>query len=97
MPRVDAFTVQGLELWFNSDDHLPRHFHAEKAGHWEVRVFFLRVPAEMFEVVWPKFGSAGPGKRELRSLGDLAEAHRVALLDEWRRKVMVKDPGPEAL
>ncbi len=49
----------------------------------------------MFQIVWPKFGGGGPGKRELRSLGDLAEAQRVALLDEWSRKVMVKDPGPE--
>jgi len=52
VPRVDAFTALGLELWFNSDDHLPPHFHAENAGKWHVRVFFLRIPSEMFKVAW---------------------------------------------
>ncbi len=31
MGRVDAFSVAGLELWFNSSDHLPPHFHARRA------------------------------------------------------------------
>lgn len=93
MPRVDAFLVSGLELWFNSDDHLPPHFHAEKPGRWEVRVLFLRDPAEMFDIVWPKFGSGKPSRRDLRELGKLAEERRLALLDEWHAKVNVKAPG----
>ena len=36
MGRVDAFAVPGVELWFNSSDHLPPHFHASQVGEWEV-------------------------------------------------------------
>jgi len=96
VPRVDCFTVTGLELWFNSDDHRPPHFHAEKPGHWQIRVCFLRDAAEMFETVWPKFGSGGPSKAELRLLGKQVEEHRHELLGEWERKVIVNGPGPEA-
>jgi hypothetical protein len=95
VPRVDAFTVPGLELWFNSDDHRPPHFHAEKPGAWEVRVFFMRDGSEMFEIVWPKFGSGKPSKGDLRAIERLSEEHRLALLDEWDTKVNVKAPGPE--
>lgn len=95
MPRVDAFAVPGLELWFNSDDHLPQHFHAEKPGAWEVRVFFMRDPSDMFETVWPKFGSGKPSKGDLRALGKLVEEHRLALHTEWDTKVNVTAPGPE--
>lgn len=52
MPEVVSLVLHGLDLWFNSDDHLPPHFHAEKPGEWEVRVYFLRAAAEMFELSW---------------------------------------------
>jgi hypothetical protein len=35
-----------------SNDHEPPHFHARRAGEWEVKVHFLLEPAEMIEVVW---------------------------------------------
>jgi hypothetical protein len=38
VPRLDAFSVAGLELFFNSLDHLPPHFHARRPGEWEIRV-----------------------------------------------------------
>jgi hypothetical protein len=94
VPRLDAFTAPGLELWFNSDDHLPPHFHAENAGKWEVRVFFMRIPSEMFNVAWTTIRGR-PKKRDLKALGRLTEEHRLALLDEWHAKVNVKAPGPE--
>ena len=28
---------EGLELFFNSSDHLEPHFHAERAGEWDPR------------------------------------------------------------
>lgn len=41
MARVRAFEIDGLVLWFFSYDHDPPHFHAKRAGEWEVRVYFL--------------------------------------------------------
>src|ERR1017187_7070431 len=39
--RVEAFALDGLELWFNSSDHLPEHVHVKRRGQWEIRVYFL--------------------------------------------------------
>ncbi|MEO7033126.1 MAG: DUF4160 domain-containing protein [Gemmatimonadaceae bacterium] len=91
MPRLDAFRIAGIELWFNSADHKPPHFHAEKTGVWEVRVYFLRDGTEMVELVWGGQPRAG----DLKKLRALAEEHRPELLLEWEQKVVVSDPGAE--
>jgi hypothetical protein len=88
--RVDAFRIDGLDLWFNSADHKPPHFHAEKVGVGEVRIYFLRDPGQMVERKW----GYGLGKTDLKKLLILAEGHRSELLKEWEHKVFVKDPGP---
>ncbi len=92
MPKVVSLARHGLDLWFNSDDHLPPHFHAEKPGDWEVRVYFLRAAAEMFEPSW-SMATGRPNKSDLKALARAVEANREALLTEWEAKVSVKAPG----
>ena len=91
MPKLDAIRISGLDLWFNSSDHRPPHFHAERAGVWEVRVFFLRQPGEIIEKKW----GAGPKKGELKELIARAAMKRAELLAEWERKVCVSAPGQD--
>lgn len=91
MPKVDAFSVAGLVLRFYSNDHMPPHFHAEKRGHWEVRVRFLLDPSEMIEVLTRQ----KPKASELKRLKRLAVQHRVALMTEWQAKVSVTEPGAD--
>jgi hypothetical protein len=91
VPKVDAFSVDGLVLRFFSHGHMPPHFHAEKPGQWEVRVRFRLGPGEMIEVLSKK----KPRASELKELKRLAEDHRVALMDEWDTKVSVDEPGAE--
>jgi hypothetical protein len=91
VPKVDAFSVHGLVLRFFSHDHMPPHFHAEKPSQWEVRVRFRLAPSEMIEVLSKK----QPRPSELKELTKLAEAHRVALMDEWDAKVSVNEPGAD--
>ena len=91
MGKVDCISLSGLSLWFNSNDHRPPHFHAEKADRWEVTVRFLRAAREMITVEWGN----GPSGRQRKALVRLAEAHRFELLEEWERKVTDRDPGPE--
>jgi uncharacterized protein DUF4160 len=91
MPKLDAFRIPGLDLWFNSADHKPPHFHAERSGAWEVRIYFLRYPREMVETKWGK-----PKKGELKQLLMLAEVHRAELFAEWERKVCIRAPGQES-
>jgi hypothetical protein len=91
MPKVEAFRVDGLDLWFNSSDHRPPHFHVELPAVWELRIFFLRDPSAMVEKKW-----GGDARRaELKKLLALAEAHRAELMAEWQRRVSVKVSGPE--
>lgn len=94
MGRVTSFALAGLELWFNSDDHMPPHFHAERPGEWEVRVYFLRDRADMSETRWTT-RPGRPSQGDLRRLAGLAEANRAALVTEWEQKVNVKTPGGE--
>ena len=92
MGKVTSFALAGLELWFNSNDHLPPHFHAEKSGEWEVRVHFLRDRTDMFETKWTK-RPGRPSQADLRQFGGLVEGSRAALLADWERKVNVKTRG----
>lgn len=91
VPKVDTFSVAGLVLRFYSNDHTPPHFHAEKLGHWEVRLLFRRDPTQMIEFVTKK----KPRPAELKELKRLAELHRIALLVEWEAKVSITTPGAD--
>jgi hypothetical protein len=33
--KVDCFEIPGRKVWFNSNDHLPPHFHVENEDDWE--------------------------------------------------------------
>lgn len=88
MGRVDAVSIAGLELWFNSSDHLPPHFHARKAGEWELRVFFLLCTETHLEasVKWMD-RKRGMSRKHLDALKEGALRCRVELLEEWEAKV----------
>ena len=80
-----------LNAWFRSNDHLPPHFHLEKAGLWEIRVFFRRSANTMIELVWGN----GPRGKEQRAIVMDVEANRENLEKEWSQKVCVTEPGAE--
>lgn len=92
VPRVVCVSVNGLDLWFNSNDHLPPHFHAERLGCWEIKVHFMRAASEMVEIVYTAYARR-PSKSELKELLKQSERSRVALLKEFEAKVNVKGPG----
>lgn len=82
-----GFEIHGVECWFWSNDHSPPHFHAKKAGEWELVVRFADDEEEMFEQVW---GDA-PASRILRELRKAVRANRGNLLEEWESKVQHND------
>lgn len=90
MGKVTVIFIAGLELWFNSSDHLPPHLHATKAGHWEIRVYLLTTTerALAFDLKWPKKAGAGPSAAIQRTLRKAIAANRTALLLEWEQKVV---------
>jgi hypothetical protein len=85
MPRVQAFEIDGLDLWFPSNDHEPSHFHAKRSGEWEVRVHFLMNDREMIEVKWLKSSKMRVSKQDKQEIIELVNAHRHQLLQEWER------------
>ena len=88
MGKLNCFQMAGVELWFNSSDHEPPHFHARKPDKWEIRVFFTECTRSnlVFNVKFPPSGS-GPSGRECRELLNLVLQHRDALYTEWEVKV----------
>jgi len=81
-----------LDLWFNSEDHLPYHFHAKKPGWWEIRVPFLECTDSnlAFELKWLKKGR-GPIGNEKKKILEAVLTHRPELLAEWDAKVERKE------
>lgn len=82
MATVEAFEIEGLKIWFWSNDHEPPHFHAKRSGEWEVKVSFLLPAEEMIELVWAEKKPTG---KALKRLTVLAEEHRAALLAQWEQ------------
>ncbi len=79
MALVTAFQIDGLKIWFWSNDHEPPHFHVMRRANWEVKVSFMLDPAKMIEIQW-----GSPSQSELKALIRLAEKHRLDLLEQWR-------------
>ena len=86
--KVESFSYSGLDLWFNSSDHLPQHLHVRKPDAWEIRVYFLLCEQGWleFDVKWPP-NPRGPTAREQKRLLELILDHRAGLLKEWETKV----------
>ena len=80
MALVAKFRIEGVRLWFYSNDHEPPHFHAKRAGQWEIRVHFLLPREEMLEIKWETRPVSAKVRRQLCRL---AENHREALLGQW--------------
>ncbi len=86
MGKVEAVVLKGLDLWFNSSDHLPPHLHARRRGEWEIRVYFLLcTDGELvFDCKWAK---KAPSANVIDRIRKAVVEHRVELLREWEQKV----------
>lgn len=85
MGKVDCIQVAGLSLWFNSNDHLPPHFHVNKTDDWEMRIYFLGCSDGFldFDIKWGN----GPSAKVQRELLTMVLVKRAALFLEWEQKV----------
>jgi hypothetical protein len=83
--KVACIQVEGLTLWFNSNDHLPPHFHVNKTGEWEIRIYFLRCSEDLldYDIKW----GDGPSGRLKKDLLMMVLRNRTALFAEWEQKV----------
>ena len=81
MANVKAFHVPGLKMWFYSGDHQPPHFHAQRPGHWDARVFILEDDERMIQVIRPPNGRIHAKDRRAIVAG--VKHHRIGLMEEW--------------
>jgi len=97
VPKLEAFKIEGLELKFNSLDHMAPHFHVKKpGGKWEIRVYFLTCTEDLLHIEYkrppdPPSGFAGITKSERKELLQLVLQNRAQLLQEWENKVVVTE------
>ena len=89
----------GLEFWWNSEDHRPPHFHVSSSdGVWEIRVRFWECEADKLEYEF-KFPSTRknpiPKADEKKILdkmkGPKGLIMKRQLFKEWLDKVVTKD------
>jgi hypothetical protein len=88
MGRISCFSIEGIQCWFNSQEHKPPHFHAKRRGEWEVRVYFQKPEMKMLDVKW-LVGRIS--KQDRKILCDMASNFRPELLKEWEEKVKYAD------
>ncbi len=92
MAKVQSFKIDGLDLFFNSNDHRPEHFHARKSGAWEIRVFFMLCSQEKDLVIDPKYPPKPQiSSKEKNKILKLVLENRSKLLIEWEQKVCPKE------
>jgi hypothetical protein len=87
VPKVSSIKIDGYDLKFMSSDHMPPHFHWEKAGKWAVRVYFTRGGEKTFDII---FGP-GPTGAEMKMMRQQIEGRLEKLLKEWEKKVKVDE------
>lgn len=92
MGKVECIELDGLDLFFLSNDHLPEHFHVKKVGAWEIRVYIKRCSEKNGLAYDPKFPrNVTVSSKDQKKILNLVLKNRSALLREWERKVCVKE------
>ena len=80
MARLKCFSIDGMELWFWSNDHEPPHFHAKRKQEWEISVNFLESESKMFVTKWQQKPCSS---RDKKALQHMVRKYRMQLIREW--------------
>ena len=91
MGKLDCFAIEGLEVWFNSHDHFPPHFHASKAGKWEIRVWFMTSAETLDYEIARATKNERPSAKLNKKILKAIDENRAALQEEWEAKVLVQE------
>lgn len=83
MAKLQCIAIDGMKMWFPSNDHEPPHFHVKRAGAWEYRIFFLEDESVMFEPKWTKTNKTVMSRQDREQIAGLVDAHRDTIFAEW--------------
>lgn len=82
MVRVRALVIDGINLYFPSNNHEPPHFHAQKRdGAWLLKVYIMEPEEHMIEVIRPP--DARIHRKDRRAIIEGVNQHRLELILEW--------------
>jgi hypothetical protein len=87
MGKVDAFSIEGLEILFYSNDHLPPHIHIKKTGEWEIKVYLRDTTEDRLAGDLKKWSTSSPNRKTRKKIREQVVNHRSELLEEWEQKV----------
>lgn len=79
--------IDGILIFFFSNDHAPLHFYARKAGEWEIKVYFNDT-VMTYDIKWRT--RTGPSKSEMYLIAEYVKTHRENLQIEWKKFVCKK-------
>lgn len=97
MVRVVAFSLSGKELFFNTSDHSPPHFHVLKPGEWEIRVDIDQSSKVNGLVYTFKFRNRRKKMlccllaKEEKEILEHVIADRLKLLKQWQEQVCTRE------
>lgn len=91
MGKAD-YQIEGYEIFWYSNDHLPAHFNIERRGEWGIKVYFLLSDSTSlnYEIVWQN-KQHGPSSKELAVFRQYVIDNKEHLLKEWETKVCITD------
>ena len=92
MGKLQSFKIDGLDLFFNSNDHNPPHFHARKLGVWEIRIDIVFCSKENGLIFKPKYPpNPEISSKDQKQILKLVLENKSKLLIEWEQKVCTKE------
>src|SRR5580658_2543345 len=79
--------IDGLEVKFYSNDHMPEHFHVLQKDEWEIVVRFLNANRKVLDYTleWKKT-KEGPGRSDIQKIINYIIDNKDLIIIKWNSK-----------
>jgi hypothetical protein len=79
--------IDGMEVKFYSNDHMPEHFHVLQKGEWEIVVRFLTSNSRILDYTleWKKTRE-GPGRSHIQKIINYIIKYEDLIITKWNSK-----------
>jgi hypothetical protein len=79
--------IDGMEVKFYSNDHMPEHFHIQRKGEWKIIVRFLTSNSKVLDYTleWKKT-KEGPGRSDTQKIIDYIINYKDLIIIKWNSK-----------
>jgi hypothetical protein len=79
--------IDGMEVKFYSNDHMPPHFHVQRKGEWKITVRFLTSNSKLLDYTldWKKT-KEGPNRSDIERIINYIIINRDSIVAKWNVK-----------